>query len=141
MDLTMGTLGCMMVILKREQRGGDPLLRLHAECSLILGIDAEMFGPGAMELLERVEQTHSLHMACQKMGMSYTKGWKMIKRMEDILHFSVMTRTVGGASGGGSALTEKGAKLLSGYRAIEKDVCTTMEQSFKKNFCDWLEDV
>ena len=38
------------------------------------------FGPGTEELLLLVNETGSLHMAAAKMGMSYSKAWKIIRR-------------------------------------------------------------
>ena len=38
--------------------------------------EERIFGPGIAELLERVEQTHSLRKATADMGMAYSKAWR-----------------------------------------------------------------
>ena len=41
--------------------------------------DDLVFGPGLVILLEYLLKTESMKDACSEMGMSYSKGWKIIK--------------------------------------------------------------
>ena len=43
-----------------------------------LRAEDKFFGPGVCELLELIEQTGSLHSACTEMGLSYSKGSRML---------------------------------------------------------------
>ena len=47
--------------------------------------EEKIFGPGIAELLERVEQTHSMRKATQDMGMAYSKAWRIVKTAENAL--------------------------------------------------------
>ena len=41
-----------------------------------------VFGPGARELLRSVDETGSLSQGAKKMGMSYSKAWRMVGEIE-----------------------------------------------------------
>ena len=42
------------------------------------------FGPGVAEFLTLVDQSNSMQTACKEMEMSYSKGWKIIKKAEEV---------------------------------------------------------
>ena len=86
------------------------------------------FGPGTEELLLLVKETGSLHMAAGKMGMSYSKAWKIIRRAEQELHFPLLERKAGGSGGGFSRL------ILEQYRAFCQDVRQAANLSFQTYF-------
>ena len=56
---------------------------------LTLEKEERFFGPGVADLLELVEEKGSIQGACSEMGMSYSKSWKIIKRLNGSLdiHF------------------------------------------------------
>ena len=65
------------------------------------------FGPGPVELLERIEKTGSINQAAKQMQMSYKKAWEIINALNtDAGHPYVVTQT-GGTSGGGSTITKE----------------------------------
>ena len=80
------------------------------------------FGPGIAELLERIGNSGSLRAACTEMGMSYSKGWTILKSCETSLGFPLLERTTGGEDGGGSVVTENGLNMLRCYRQLEKRI-------------------
>lgn len=82
----------------------------------------KFFGEGPYRLLLGVEQTGSLHQSAIAMGMAYSKASKILKRAEQVLGFPLTTRTTGGASGGGSQLTEQGKEWIQKYAAY-RDAC------------------
>ena len=41
-----------------------------------------VFGPGLVILMEHILVTESMKDACGEMGMSYSKGWKIINRQK-----------------------------------------------------------
>lgn len=97
---------------------------------LTLGREEDFFGPGIADLLERIESEGSLLSACKSMRMSYSKGWKMLKALEEGTGFSFLTRRAGGADGGNSELTPRGADFLRRYRAMEAYVQEAAEKAF-----------
>ena len=92
------------------------------------------FGPGTEELLLLVKETGSLHMAAGKMGMSYSKAWKIIRRAEQELHFPLLERKAGGSGGGFSRLTSEGSHFLEPYQAFCQDVRQAANLSFQTYF-------
>lgn len=92
------------------------------------------FGPGTASLLTFINQTGSIQEACHQMGLSYSKGSRMIKTVEQQLGFSVVERWAGGAGGGGSVLTEGGKALLANYQKMVKDVQESTEQIYRHYF-------
>lgn len=46
-----------------------------------------VFGPGLVILMEHILVTESMKDACGEMGMSYSKGWKIINRAEKELGY------------------------------------------------------
>lgn len=96
---------------------GDWRLTVRAYC----GRD-RVFGPGVAELLEGVEELHSLRAATRRMDMSYSKAWRIVGNAERALGFPLLDTRAGGKDGGGAALTEQARKLVSAYRAFTADV-------------------
>ncbi|MDO4490890.1 MAG: NTP transferase domain-containing protein [Lachnospiraceae bacterium] len=82
----------------------------------------KFFGEGPCRLLREVERTGSLNGAAASLGMAYTKAMKLMKNAEKALGFPLTVRQVGGRSGGGSVLTEKGRLFLERYEAY-RDAC------------------
>ena len=76
-------------------------------------------GPGMAQLLERVAEYGSIRRAAAAMGMSYRKAWLLIHDVQKTFDGAVVTAEVGGATGGGTKLTELGRTLLKTYRRVE----------------------
>jgi len=92
------------------------------------------FGEGPYRLLRNVERTGSLWKAAAKMGMSYSKAWRLMRSLEKRLHLPLLERHAGGASGGGSFLTPEARDLLNRYKKFQKDVDGAMEKIYKRHF-------
>jgi len=78
------------------------------------------FGPGSLRLLVLVEEHNSLKSACTQMGLSYSKGWKIIANMENALGYPVIVRRQGGKFGGGCSVTEAGKEIIAKYENLVK---------------------
>ena len=96
--------------------------------------EEKIFGPGIAELLERVEQTHSLRKATMDMGMAYSKAWRIIKTSENALGFPLLDSVVGGKGGGSANLTERGKRFLTAYRTFESVVHAYADEIFEDMF-------
>ncbi len=92
------------------------------------------FGNGIAELLAHVETTGSLSMACEAMNMAYSKAWRIIKRAEKELGFSLVIRKVGGSGGGGSCLTKEGKDFFQAYTAFRNEIEALAQKTFNKYF-------
>lgn len=76
------------------------------------------FGAGCVELLEGVDEEHSLNRAAKRMGMAYSKAWRIVNEAEDQLGCKLLDRN--GALG--STLTEDGHRAVDGYRKLQAEV-------------------
>lgn len=114
---------------KIYNEGGDRVL-----ISLRLAKEMIYFGPGTAELLELIELQKSVRMACKLMGISYTKGWNMIKKMEEGSNFPMVICQQGGKDGGKAILTKEAKNLLKKYRTFEERVRKETEKIYQEIF-------
>jgi len=91
----------------------------------------KFFGPGPMELLERIDETGSLHIAAKEMGISYRKAWMIVDRMNKVMGESVVLTQKGGDKGGGSTLTKQARELMRKYRKLAKGFEGFLERGSK----------
>jgi len=71
-----------------------------------------VLGDGKYKLLKTIEETGSLKLAIEKLGLSYRKTWDNLKKIEEILGFELIERQRGGAAGGRSELSEQGKRYI-----------------------------
>lgn len=99
-----------------------------------------VFGPGMVILLQNIQNYGSVKEACMAMKMSYSKGWKIINRSEEILGVQLVERQHGGKSGGSCHVTEKGCSMIKRYLEMEKEIKCSASRSFKKYFPEFIQD-
>lgn len=106
----------------------------------LLGDDGRrVFGPGPVDLLERVGELGSLRAAAIEMGMAYTKATRLVRDAERAFGFPLTQRTVGGSGGGGSRLTPEALDLIERYRAFERTSRWALGAAYAtcfSGFCD-----
>ena len=78
------------------------------------------FGPGRVELLERIDQTGSINQAAKQMGMSYKKAWDMITMVNTQAKHPLVILHVGGEKGGGAEVTSEATELIAYHRLLRK---------------------
>ena len=105
--------------------------KLHEQVRLRIYGDELIFGPGIAQIMELVEKTGSLSEACRQMQMAYSKGWRIVKRAENELGFSLMT---GNKGGGNMTLTEQGRNFLEKYQAMDAELKKDAQTLFEKYF-------
>ena len=76
------------------------------------------FGYGIALLLAGVEEEHSLNRAAKRMGMAYSKAWRIVREAETQLGYDLLERD--GARG--STLTPEGKQALATYRSIQQEM-------------------
>lgn len=91
-------------------------------------------GPGMVKLLEAVDKTGSVREAVALMGISYSKGWKLLSRLEEYLQIPVVDRQQGGKGGGKSVLTAEGAQFLEEYTAFIAECNEAVNRVFAKHY-------
>jgi len=85
-------------------------------------------GPGKIALLEEIGRSGSISGAGRALKMSYRRAWELIEDLNKSLGVPVVATSAGGSGGGGASLTEAGAAIISGYRAIEADTAAAAEK-------------
>ena len=71
-------------------------------------------------LLMLIDETMSVRAAGQRMQLSYSSCWNIIRTLESQLSYTLIERSQGGAGGSTSVLTQRGRELLERYNAYEK---------------------
>ena len=104
---------------------------------LMICTDEKFFGPGIVELLYGVKETHSLSKASRRMSLAYTKAHKMIRTAEAALGFKLTQPKIGGEGGGGSELTEKAVLAVAAYEKFENKV----KDAAQDGFSEYLEEI
>jgi molybdate transport system regulatory protein len=88
-----------------------------------------VFGDGIAKLLEKIDYHHSVLEASKELCMSYRYALHRITLAEDRLGQSLVTRTRGGAKGGGSSeVTVYGKDLVVRFRKAQKDFAATIKE-------------
>ena len=90
------------------------------------------FGPGPLELLEKIEETGSISNAARAMNMSYKKAWELINHLNTQTNFPVVVPQAGGEKGGGSTLTAEAIELIEYYKALRKRFKTFLENETER---------
>lgn len=115
---------------RKQRHESDGLVRPDVQVRLRAG--EAFYGPGVQELLKGIDETGSLQEACLKMELSYSKGRKMIKRLEEQMGCAMTRRQAGGAGGGGSVLTEQGKQLVERYEQMTWEIQAFAETAYQK---------
>ena len=91
-------------------------LWLHSENS------QDSFGDGKWRLLETIEKTESLKSTCELLQISYRKAWGNLKKAEECLNFTLVTRVRGGKAHGRTTLTKEGKAWMKAYSKFRRDI-------------------
>ncbi|WP_312024456.1 winged helix-turn-helix domain-containing protein, partial [Pandoraea apista] len=84
--------------------------------------DTPVFGPGRLTLLRAIEATGSISAAARRMGMSYRRAWLLVEAMNHEFREPLVTRHIGGVSGGGAQLTPFAQNLTAHYDTLIKEI-------------------
>ncbi len=79
-------------------------------------------GPGKADLLQAIDETASLSAAAARFGMSYKRGWTLVRELNSAFAEPLVETSKGGSGGGGTTrLTSLGRYVLDRYRRMEAD--------------------
>lgn len=98
------------------------------------------FGPGTVTLLRQIDSTGNVREACERCGISYSKGWSIIHGCEHELGYRIVERQPGGKDGGQSTVSKHGKKLIRLYEQLEREMNEIVQKKFDEIFLhgDWL---
>ena len=86
------------------------------------------FGPGRVELLEKIEKTGSINKAAKEMEMSYKKAWEMINALNTQAQKPLVVTQAGGEKGGGSVITEEAKQLIKYHQDLRNRFLAFLEK-------------
>jgi molybdate transport system regulatory protein len=93
--------------------------KIWMECN-----DETIFCNGRKELLENIDELHSLSAAAKKMKMSYRAAWGRLKVAEERLGVKL---TSAGGPGRGMCLTKEAKALLSIFDKLQRDTASLFD--------------
>ncbi len=137
--VTLDDPGIMPVLLSPdsadESEPEDAMkLPMRVRFKLSLAREKIFFGPGPAVLLRLIDETGSVRMACQRMKLSYSKGWQILNLLEEQLGGNVIVRRPGGQEGGSSSLTDTGRELLRRYEQLSVEAQQCVNDLFDRLF-------
>lgn len=88
----------------------------------------KFFGPGRMELLEKIGETGSINKAARLMEMSYKKAWEMISSLNSQANKPFVITQAGGEKGGGSVITEEARSLICYHQEMRLRFAAFLEK-------------
>ncbi len=104
------------------------------------GKGSMVFGLGRLHILGAIEKHGSILAASKSLNMSYRAAWGKIKATEQRLGKSLLTRQVGGLSGGGSQLTPFAKALVKKFIYLQSLVEREVDLFFEEHFNVELDD-
>ena len=107
---------------------------IHPKIKVQLMRNEAFFGPGMMVLLKQIDVLGNVREACEKAGMSYSKGWTLIRTAEQELGEVIVERQPGGKSGGQAQISPAGYDLMERYERLEREVAEYAQEQYHKIF-------
>ena len=89
-------------------------------------------GKGVVTLLQGIVDYGSLNQAAKRIGMAYSKAWRIVKETEKGFGFLLINRD--GARG--STLTKEGEQLLEIYHSLAEETREFANERFKQKIAE-----
>jgi molybdate transport system regulatory protein len=81
--------------------------------------EEKLFGPGRVELLERIQASGSIRQAALQMKMSYRQAWDMINHMNTKFKSPVVIAHRGGKGGGNAEVTPYALQAIQQFYEVQ----------------------
>ena len=106
-----------------------PIAHLNLQGNFTVDADGGTFlEDSRVRLLEAIDEFGSITKAARNVPLSYKTAWDAVNAMTTMAGQPLVVRTVGGAGGGGSCLTDYGRRLVAFYRALESEYQTALAE-------------
>ena len=102
--------------------------------SVSLAKEKPFFDSKIATLLMLIDETKSVRAAGQRMQLSYSSCWNIIRTLESQLNYSLIDRCQGGAGGSTSVLTDRGRALLERYNSYDKKLKQQANELYEAYF-------
>lgn len=124
----------------RDLVSDSDIMKIRMSFKIRLSREKVFYGTGVHQLLGLTEELGSLSGACQYMGISYSKGRKIIHIMEEQLGSPVLETRQGGKDGGYSHLTDVAKRLMKAYSGFISEAEEALQPLFEKYFDSFIND-
>jgi molybdate transport system regulatory protein len=106
-----------------------PIAHLNLQGNFTVDADGGIFlEDSRVRLLEAIDEFGSITKAARQVPLSYKTAWDAVNAMSNLAGQPLVVRTIGGAGGGGSRLTDYGRRLVAFYRALESEYRTALAE-------------
>ena len=105
--------------------------RLHARLEVETESGATL-GGARIRLLEAIDKYGSISQAARRIPMSYKAAWDALDDLNNLADFPLIERSIGGAGGGGTKLTDYGRSMVAMFHAIEGEYQAAMDHLYSK---------
>lgn len=102
--------------------------------SVSLNKEKSFFDDKIAMLLMLIDETNSVRAAGQRMQLSYSTCWNLIRTLESQLNFTLIERTQGGAGGSQSRLTEQARLLINHFTEYAQRIRENAEALYGEYF-------
>ena len=107
---------------------------LRPEIGISFSGKQAFFDSESAALLKQIDRCGNVREACEKIGISYSKAWAMIRLGEEGLGGKIVERRAGGKDGGGASITERGMRLTELYEEYSRTVREFAEEKYQEVF-------
>ncbi len=108
--------------------------KLHLAPKYRIAIDEPFFGPGPSDVLAKLDELGKVSLVASSSGISYSKLWKILDKIESNLGKKIVSRKQGGIGGGKVELNPEAQYLLNFYELIEIELNKYAENLIQNNF-------
>lgn len=107
---------------------------MHPLAEVKLVNQKPFFEQETLTLLHQIDLLGSVREACEKTGVSYSKGWNIIHDAEDGVGYRIVERQPGGKNGGVAFVTAQGKRLMQLFELYQNRVRQEAERIFEDIF-------
>jgi molybdate transport system regulatory protein len=116
--------------IKHATRSGStPESGIVVKSKVWLEKDGKLFmGWGRATLLERIDQLGSISAAARSMKLAYRNAWLWVEAMNRLAPSPLVEKSIGGARGGYTRLTDEGRRIIKEYKEKRATVREIIER-------------
>lgn len=107
---------------------------LRPQVKVKLANKKPFFNGELVNLLKLIDSFGSVKDACDRAGISYSKGFSVIHLAEKELGYEIVERQQGGKFGGQAAISKRGVELIKKFELFEAQITEEAEELYKQIF-------
>lgn len=106
--------------------------KINLKVKIYLENEQDKFmGIGVLWLLQGISECNSLRGAAAKLGISYSKAYRMVQNLEKSLGVNILQRRRGGMQRSGASLTDFGKAFIDLYDQFQQNCKSLLQPPFQ----------